>query len=207
MRRLLAAACAAAPFATAAPLAAALIAVVFSLGTDYEVVQRTHARFTGGELSGGSCRDAVDRALEPGFATIDFRYQVAGLRREGARQFAGRVAFTLGDVTITAPRAISWPHMSQLDRERAEALRRAILHHEIGHVRVAEGVRDEMNARDAVEEPDRQAFGAAADALGREGFARFKREERDYDALTDHGRRQHEAPGALAGPDTVIVCR
>jgi hypothetical protein len=75
--------------------------------------------------------------------------------------------------------------MTQADHERAENLRRAIYHHEIGHVRVAEAVRD---------------------ALGREGFDRFKREERSYDESTNHGRRQHLAPGDLAGPDTIIRC-
>jgi Bacterial protein of unknown function (DUF922) len=207
VRRLLAAVCAAGFLVTAMPVTAALFPVVFSQGSDDEVVQRTHARFVGGELSGRSCDDAVDRAVEPGFATIDFRYQFSGLRRGPEREFIGRVAFSLGDVTITAPRAIVWPHMSQGDRDRAETLRRAIVHHEIGHVRVAEAVRDEMNAHDAVAASDRVAFSAAADALGREGFARFKSQERDYDAFTDHGRRQHQAPGVLAGPDSVIVCR
>jgi predicted secreted Zn-dependent protease len=207
VRRLLAAVCAAGVLATAVPVAAALFSVVFSQGSDDEVVQRTHARFIGGKLSGSSCDDVVDRAVEPGFATIGFRYEFTGLRRVAERQFAGRVTFSLGDVTITAPRAIVWPHMSRSDRDRAETLRRAIVHHEIGHVRVAEAVRDEMNARDAVTAPDRAAFSAAADALGHEGFARFKSQERDYDAFTDHGRRQHEAPGVLAGPDSVIVCR
>jgi Bacterial protein of unknown function (DUF922) len=219
VRRLLAAACAAlplvllAPFAPGAPLAAAVPAaaaaytVVLSQGADDDVVQRTHARFTGGELAGSSCDDAMDRAVEPGLATIGFRYEVEGLRREAGRQYVGHVVFSLGDVTITAPSAISWRHMSPLDHERAETLRRAIVHHEIGHVRVAEGVRDELNARDDVAAPDRLAFSAAANALGREGFARFKSQEREYDALTDHGRRQHIAPGVLAGPDSVIVCR
>ena len=207
MRRLLAAVCSAGLLATAVPVAAARSPVGFSEGSDDEVVQRTHARFVGGELSGSSCDDAVARAVEPGFATIVFNYQVSGLRRGAEREFVGRVAFSLGEVTITAPRAIVWPHMSLIDRERAETLRRAIVHHEIGHVRVAEAVRDEMNVRDAITQPDRLAFSAASDALGHEGFARFKSQEREYDAFTDHGRRQHAAPGALAGPDSVIVCR
>ncbi len=55
-------------------------------------------------------------------------------------------------------------------------------------------------------EPDVFAFGAAARARGRDGFARFTREEQEYDTLTDHGRKQHLAPGDLAGPDTVLLC-
>ena len=52
----------------------------------------------------------------------------------------------------------------------------------------------------------RRPADAALSARGRDGFARFKREERNYDALVAHGRLQHVAPGALAGPDTVIRC-
>ncbi len=97
--------------------------------------------------------------------------------------------------------------MERDDREHAIALRRAIYHHEVGHVRIAEAVRDALNASSTVAAPDRVAFADAADAVGRDGFDRFKREEHEYDALTDHGRKQHLAPGDLAGPDTALICR
>jgi hypothetical protein len=74
-------------------------------------------------------------------------------------------------------------------------------------VRVAEAVRDELNAGAPIAAPDPFALRAAADARGRDGFDRFKREEREYDALTDHGRKQNAAPGDLAGPDTVLLCQ
>jgi hypothetical protein len=74
-------------------------------------------------------------------------------------------------------------------------------------VRVAEALRDELNAHGDVTEADPFAFHAAADALGRDGFARFERLEQQYDELTDHGRRQRSAPGVLSGPDTAIICR
>ncbi|HEY0394507.1 MAG TPA: DUF922 domain-containing protein [Candidatus Elarobacter sp.] len=96
--------------------------------------------------------------------------------------------------------------MSPTDRAHTDALLGAIRHHEIGHVRVAEALRDELNTGGPITGPDEFAFHAKADAVGREGFARFEHEERDYDQVTDHGRRQRVAPGVLAGPDTAIVC-
>ena len=187
-------------------LAAALLALAFAPGTDEEVVQRVHVRFAGGDVLGASCRSVIARNAEPGFATIHFQYRIAAARRDAAGQYAAKVTFTLNDVVITMPSSISWARMTEADRDRAEGLRRAILHHEIGHVRIAEAVRDDLNTHEPVVAPDLFAFRAAADAIGREGFERFKREEREYDALTEHGRKQHVAPGDLAGPDTVIRC-
>jgi hypothetical protein len=46
---------------------------------------------------------------------------------------------------------------------------------------------------------------AAGRYTGKLTFA-LKREERSYDESTSHGRRQHLAPGDLAGPDTIIRC-
>lgn len=187
-------------------LAAALAAIVFAPGTDDDVLARTQARIVGTELSGRSCMEALAGTREPGLATISFQYRVEGGTRDAGGRYDGRVTFTIDQVVITLPESISWPRMSRLDRRRAEALRSAILHHEVGHVRVAEAVRDAFNARAAIVEPDAFAFRAAADALGREGFERFKSAERDYDALTNHGRRQHAAPAALAGFDTILEC-
>jgi predicted secreted Zn-dependent protease len=187
------------------PLAASLLAIVFSSGADADVVQRAHVRFAGESVFGTACSDVLAGTAEPGLATIRFQYQVADGHR-AASGYTGRIVFSLIEVSITMPKSISWPGMTSRDRERAEALRRAIYHHEVGHVRIAEAVRDELNAHEALIAPDPFAFGAAADARGREGFERFKREEREYDALTDHGRQQHVAPGALAGSDTTLRC-
>ena len=73
-------------------------------------------------------------------------------------------------------------------------------------MRVAEAVRDALNAQDVPVEPDVITFATVAHAMGRDGFERFKREEDEYDALTDHGRKQHLAPGELAGPTTILLC-
>jgi predicted secreted Zn-dependent protease len=187
-------------------LLAALVALSLLPGTDDEVVQRNHVRFELTDLVGPSCSDVMGPSVEPGLTSVRFRYQVVDGHRIPSGRYAGKVTFAL-DLVITMPKSISWPHMTRGDREHAEALRRAIYHHEVGHVRVAEAIRDELNARDALSAPDPFALGAAGDALGREGFERFRREERAYDALTEHGRRQHLAPGELAGPDTTLVCR
>ncbi len=124
----------------------------------------------------------------------------------GPHRYTGRLTFSLGEVVIHLPRTIAWPGMSDADRERVARLRHAIEHHEIGHVRVVEAVRDTLNAHDVLIEPDVSTFAAVVHATGRDGFERFKREEREYDALTDHGRKQHLAPGELAGPDTALIC-
>ena len=186
-------------------LFALLLATAFAAGSDDEVVQRVHARIADYDVVAGSCRDVFADVAEPGSALFDFQYQITGTRR--GDRYEGKVTFTLGTVTIRVPHAIAWKDMNGTDRERANALRNAIYHHEVGHVRIAEAVRDALNAGDAVSAPDRAGFSAAAQAFGREGFARFKREEREYDALTDHGRNQHSAPGELAGRDTVLQCR
>ena len=188
-------------------LAGALLAVVLVPGTDDEVVQRVHVRVAGDDAVMASCNDVSANGSERGVTRFRFQYEVHGGRRGSDNRYTGTVTFSLGEVTITMPRSVRWRRMTAADRERAEALRRAIYHHEVGHVRVAEAVRDELNAREAIVAPDPFAFGSAADAIGRDGFERFNSEERDYDALTDHGRKQHLAPGVLAGPDTVLICR
>jgi hypothetical protein len=185
-------------------LLAAILATALAAGSDDEVVQRVHARIAEYDVAAASCREVFRDVAEPGSALFDFRYQITALSHGG--RYHGKVAFSLGDVTIRLPRLIAWNGMSTMDRERVNALRHAIYRHEVGHVRIAEAVRDALNATSAVAAPDRVAFTSAAEALGREGFERFKREEREYDAFTDHGRRQHLAPGELAGPDTVLIC-
>jgi predicted secreted Zn-dependent protease len=188
-------------------LAAALLAVVLVPGTDDEVVQRVHVRVAGDDAVVASCNDVSGNGSERGVTRFRFRYEVHGVRRGPDNGYTGTVTFSLGEVTITMPRSVRWRGMTAADRERAEALLRAIYHHEVGHVRLAEAVRDELNAREAIIAPDPFAFGSAADAIGREGLEKFRTEEREYDALTDHGRKQHAAPGALSGPDTVLICR
>jgi predicted secreted Zn-dependent protease len=185
----------------------ALLIVAVGPGTDEEVVQREHVRFAGGAIVGRSCDDVISGIAEPGEAGIAFQYKLSGTRRPGEHDYTGRVTFSLGDVVITMPSSIAWTHMSPSDRQRAETLRSAIYHHEVGHVRIAEAVRDELNAHGDVTAPSPAAFQAAADRIGHDGFDRFRAEERAYDAFTDHGRKQHAAPGVLTGPDTVIVCR
>ncbi len=199
MRRLLA--------ATVTPLFASLVALALVPGSDDDVVRRNHVRFSTEKLAVPSCRDVAGAGPELGLANIRFRYEVVDGHRLPDGRYAGRVAFTLSEVVIRMPKAIVWPLMTQSDRSNADELRRAIYHHEIGHVRIAEDVRDALNAHETLFAPDAFAFGSAADAVGRAGFARFKQEERDYDDLTDHGRRQHAAPGELAGSDTVLPCR
>ncbi len=188
-------------------LAAALTSTALVSGTDDEVVQRVHVRFETYDLVAKSCADVIAHDPEMGSATFAFRYAIAGNRFLAPHRYTGTLTFSLGDVVIHMPRTITWPGMSSGDRERAAGLQRAIEHHEIGHVRVAEAVRNALNAEDGPVEPDVFAFGAAAHAQGRGGFERFKREEHEYDALTGHGRAQHLAPGVLAGPDVSLICQ
>lgn len=185
----------------------ALLAVSLLSSSDEEVVQRTHARIVAEDVTVQSCREVISRDPEPGHAAINFRYEISGSKRAGASRYTGKVTFALGEVVIRVPRSIAWKGMSSADRTHADALVRAVYHHEVGHVRVAESLRDALNAANTISAPDYFAFGAAADALGREGLARFTRDEDAYDELTDHGRKQHLAPGELAGPDTLLWCR
>ncbi|MDB5069039.1 MAG: hypothetical protein JWM87_150 [Candidatus Eremiobacteraeota bacterium] len=189
-------------------LAGVLVAITLSAaGTDDDVLERVHVRVIGSELRTASCRDIGAGSGELGYTNFRFQYQISGGRRGTSGHYAGKVTFSLGDVTITTPSSIVWPAMTEKDHDRTEALRRAIFHHEVGHVRIAEAVRDQLNAREPLAAPDPFAFGSAADAIGREGFEKFRAEEREYDALTDHGRKQRAATGVLAGPDTILVCR
>ena len=184
----------------------ATLATTLLAGSDDEVVQRLHVRFETYDISARSCRDVVAHQPEPGTATFQFRYQIAGNHWLAPHRYTGTVTFELGDIVIHMPGRTVWPGMTDADRDRVELLRRAIEHHEIGHVRVAEAVRDALNAQPPLIEPDLFAFGAEAQARGRDGFARFTREEHEYDDITGHGRRQHAAPGALAGLDSVLLC-
>ncbi len=186
-------------------LLAALLATTLASGSDDAVMQRLHVRIDAKDVVARSCRDAA-RNPEPGLATFNFRYRLGDGRWLGPHRYTATLVFSIEDVVIHIPRTFAWPGMSDDDRYRAELLRRAIVHHEIGHVRIAEGVRDELNAQEPIVAPDVFAFGAAADARGRDGFALFTQNQRAYDERTEHGRRQHLAGGVLAGPDTVILC-
>lgn len=182
-----------------------LLAAGVALGDD-AVIAQLHVRIEARDVAVTSCRDVMNEP-EAGLATIGFRFRIDDAHALGNGRYTGAVVFELGDVTVEVPKSISWPDMSAGDLERAEALRRAIVHHEIGHVRVAAAVRDALNdARTPIVAPDVFSFRAQADDAGRTGFERFTRAERDYDALTDHGRNQRAATGALAGPDTELRC-
>lgn len=181
--------------------------VPVAAGTDDEVLDRAHVRIVNVDPHISSCRGVGAGGGELGYTAFRFQYDVSGGRRESSGRYTGKVTFSLGDVAITMPASIAWPGMTAKEREDGAELRRAIFHHEVGHVRVAEAVRDQLNAREPIVAPDPFAFGSAADAIGRDGFEAFRTRERDYDALTDHGRKQHAAPGALAGPDTILICR
>lgn len=186
-------------------LIAALLAAAEALNDD-AVIAQLHVRIEARDVAVSSCRDVMNEP-EAGLATIGFRFRVDDSHALGNGRYTGTVVFDLGDVTVEVPKSISWPGMSAADRERADALRRAIVHHEIGHVRVAAAVRDALNAgRAPIVAPDVFSFRAQADDAGRTGFERFKQAERDYDALTDHGRNQRAATGPLAGPDTALQC-
>ncbi|HZX68353.1 MAG TPA: DUF922 domain-containing protein [Candidatus Elarobacter sp.] len=187
--------------------AAVVLAAALFGGSDEDVVSRLHVRFDERDLIVRSCLNVVGSGNEAGLATIRYRYRTENSRVLANGSYVGSIVFELGDIVVNAPRSIGWPQMSEGDRARSEALRRAIVHHEIGHVRVAETVRDALNARTTtIVEPDAGAFRAEIEAQGQAGFESFMREERAYDALTDHGRRQHVAPGPLAGADTVLQC-
>lgn len=190
----------------AAPCIVAASSIAFAGGADDTVVQRVHVRMADQPLSGATCHDIFAASLEPGVTTFRFQFELADARRAAPGRYTAQVRFTLGDVVITMPSSITWPHMTAVDRERVDALRRAIYHHEVGHVRVAEAVRDELNAHESIAAPDPLSLQSEGDAIGRDGFETFKRAERAYDALVDHGRKQHLAPGELGGADTVIRC-
>ena len=66
--------------------------------------------------------DVIAGAPEPGEANIVFEFTIVGGRRAAAGRYTGKVAFALNDVVITMPKSISWPHMTQADHERADAL-------------------------------------------------------------------------------------
>ena len=187
-------------------LVATLLATALVAGSDEDVVQRLHVRFAPYDIAAKSCREAVGLEAEPGTMSVRYTYRITGTRWLAPHRRTGTIVFALGDVTIRLPGTIVWPDMTDADRERAAALRHAIEHHEIGHVRIAEAVRDALNADEPLVAPDLATFEAAAKARGRAGFERFEREERAYDELTDHGQKQHEAPGALNGPDSVLRC-
>ena len=189
-----------------AMLAAALAVTALVPGSDDDVVQRLHVRYETYDLVAKSCQDSVARDPEAGSATFQFRYHIAAGRFLAPHRYTGKLTFSLGEIVIHMPRTIAWPGMTDTDREHVAHLRRAIEHHEIGHVRVAEAVRDALNAQDVLVEPDVTTFTTVAHAMGHDGFERFKREEDEYDALTDHGRKQHLAPGELAGPTTILLC-
>jgi Bacterial protein of unknown function (DUF922) len=186
--------------------AALLLASSLLSSSDDEVVQRVHARIVAETVAVQACEDVQSRDPEPGLASIHFNYEIHGARA-GATRYAGRITFALGEVTIRVPKAIVWKGMTYADRQRTDAFVRAVYHHEVGHVRIAEMLRDALNANGAINAADYFAFGAQADALGRDGFERFKHDETAYDVLTDHGRKQHLASGELAGADTVLDCR
>jgi len=175
-------------------------------GADDAVVERYHVALRWTELRAASCENVVAAAPEPARTGFDFAYEIPPPHRRPDGAYEGAPAFELTHVVIEAPRVVAWPNMTEGDRERAEQFRRALLHHEVGHVLVAEESMRELAATPPVVAPDISSYADAAREAGATGEARFRRDQEAYEALTDHGRTQYRARGELRGRDTVLVC-
>lgn len=175
-------------------------------GADDAIVQRYHVRMEWSDLRAPSCEGVEASAPEPARTGFDFSYEIPPPHRRDDGQYEGVPIFRLDQVVIQAPREVAWPDMTQADRARAEAFRRALLHHETGHVVTAENSMRALEATPLVVAPDIPSYIADMKAVAQAGEARFKHDQFVYESLTDHGRMQHRAPPPLGGRDTVLVC-
>ncbi len=173
---------------------------------DDAVVQQYHVRLAWTELRAPSCEGIGPMAPEPARTGFDFSYEIPPPRERPDGTFEGAPIFRLEQIVIEAPRVVAWPNMTEADREQAEAFRRALIHHEAGHVVTAERSLRALAETPPIVAPDIASYVARMRDVASAGEARFRRDQQTYESLTDHGRLQHRAPGALAGRDTVLVC-
>ncbi len=175
-------------------------------GADDAVVQQYHVRMAWTELRAPSCEEVGAIAPEPARTGFDFSYEIPPphVRSDGA--YEGVPIFRLDQVVIEAPSVVAWPRMTEVDRQHAESFRRALLHHEAGHVVTAERSMRALAETPPVVAPDVASYIARMREVASAGEARFRGDQQVYESLTDHGRMQHRAPGALGGRDTILYC-
>ena len=125
---------------------------------------------------------------------------------DARQRYNGRAAFRIAHVTLRMPRSVDWPGMTARDRAAVDAMLAALRHHEVGHVRVAVAEVARLNALPLTVTPDAEAYRRTVTRRADDGMAALARAQREYDELTDHGRRQDRAGAVLAGPPTELIC-
>jgi hypothetical protein len=175
-------------------------------GVDDAIVQRYHVRLQWTELRAPSCAAIVAQDREPAKTGFRFEYDVPAPQRGADGSYAGAPVFRLAEIVLQAPSVVAWPNMTETDKERAEAFRRALLHHETGHIQTAEASLRALADEAPITAPDQNTYIAEVQAAGAAGEQRFQRDQAAYESLTNHGLTQERAPGELRGRDTILVC-
>ena len=144
---------------------------------------------------------------ESAFATLD-RSEVAatrlayGFAASGPANGLSKVEVSIdhGRSYVDVP-VISWPSMSDFERQGLAKLNAAFINHETGHLRIAvRSVQEVMNEERPIDLAD---FDDEIEQIK----TRLIAEQDDYDADSEHGIRQSRMPAPFTGPDTMMRCR
>ena len=153
-----------------------------------------------------ACGDVDAFEGEFAFADVEISAHVPFPDVDRRGRYTGRTRFAIRHVTLHLPAAVTWPGMTERERAAVKTALAALRHHEIGHVRVAAAEVARLNAGPLTVTPDAEVYRRTEMRRQDAGLAAVARAQRAYDALTEHGRRQTRASGALRGPATELRC-
>lgn len=140
------------------------------------------------------------------YATSDVNAHVPFPGVDAQGRYFGRTVFAIRHVTLRLPRNLSWPNMTEADRERVRAALAALRHHEVGHVRVAAEVVARLNAAPQTLTANAEVYRRSEMRRQDAGLEAIAAAQRAYDRITEHGLRQENAPGASRGPAAQLRC-
>ncbi|HEY6237488.1 MAG TPA: DUF922 domain-containing protein, partial [Candidatus Elarobacter sp.] len=153
-----------------------------------------------------ACGDVDAFEGEFAFADVEISAHVPFPDVDRRGRYTGRTRFAIRHVTLHFPAAVIWPGITERERAAVKTALAALRHHEIGHVRVAAAEVARLNAGPLTVTPDAEVYRRTEVRRQDAGLAAVARAQRAYDALTEHGRRQTRASGALRGPATELRC-
>ncbi|MBV8808334.1 MAG: DUF922 domain-containing protein [Acidobacteriaceae bacterium] len=165
-----------------------------------------------------SCQDAATySAVHPALAQYSYRLSTrlwdAHIVRTGRAQFEGhaKAIIYLAHSRLLLPNW-TWPGMSMGQRSAYSAFILALRHHELGHAEIAQKAVSagavELTVVASSRAQAERALRVALATQAQTASEQLLRQERLYDRVTDHGKRQAEGPlyGFPGGDDVEFSC-
>ena len=130
------------------------LAVAAPLATDDELLRGPTTTIEEYAIRIPSCGAFGGQEGERGLTVVDVRARVPFPNVDTQQRYTGRPQFTIVRIRVRLPRNITWPGMTERERDALEATLAALRHHEAGHVRVAVAEVARLNAAPLPVTPD-----------------------------------------------------